>query len=297
MRQTTLNGVLFHRTEGARGAAPSGSVAQDLVNLLLEEEELMWHAVVPQGSILKCIAELLLRCATHTPLTVDPEGISLLASDASSGRLIHVRLSPRDLVQFRIHTETAPSFRCTLETSSLHAVFHQLKRKDVVVLYATVAGHVGSARASAGGAQPGPVLLVDYSGERKHTKHSTISVNPNLCAEYRIPTGYQSAGVHITSSILQPYLRFRDQKNYSPPVMKRKYELQRILREYKNTPGLQPPPAWPPLPSASVSSSQARATSCTSARRGEPPPARIHRLRRRCGPLPPQEGGPMPDIV
>ena len=66
------------------------------------------------------------------------------------------------------------------------------------MLYATVTGNIGS--------------LVDYSGRRTHTKHSTISVNPAMCVEYQIPQGYRTRGVSISSTILQ-----------------------RILREYKNS--------------------------------------------------------------
>lgn len=47
-----------------------------------------------------------------------------------------------------------------------YPLFHQLKRRDQVILYATVGGSVGS--------------LVDYSGKRTHTKHTTISVIPLL---------------------------------------------------------------------------------------------------------------------
>ena len=36
------------------------------------EDALVFHAVLPFGHILKCIAELLLRCAAQTPMVVDP---------------------------------------------------------------------------------------------------------------------------------------------------------------------------------------------------------------------------------
>lgn len=71
--------------------------------------------------------------------------------------------------------------------------FHQLKRKDQVVLYANTSGHVGS--------------LVDYSGQRTHTKHSTISVNPVQGTEYTVPSGYTTGGVIVASTILQRILR------------------------------------------------------------------------------------------
>lgn len=70
---------------------------------------------------------------------------------------------------------------------------HQLKRKDTVILYATTTGAVGT--------------LVDYSGKRSHTKHSTICVNPSQSPEYQIPNGYHTAGVATSSAILQRILR------------------------------------------------------------------------------------------
>jgi hypothetical protein len=125
-------------------------------------------------------------------MTVGPKGIGFVASDQTSGRLIHIQLVPNDLLHFQLYVESAP-FRCTLETSSIHAVFHQLKRRDTVVLYATVTGAVGT--------------LVDYSGKRSHTKHSTICVNPSQSPEYQIPSGYHTNGVATSSAILQRILR------------------------------------------------------------------------------------------
>ena len=87
-------------------------------------------------------------------------------------------------------------------------------------------GHVGS--------------LVDYSGKRAHTKHSTICVNPAQCTEYQIPAGYLTEGVNISSAILQRILR--EYKNISKRV---------ILTgnaSYIHTPG--PPSPWPPAPIA-----------------------------------------------
>ena len=97
---------------------------------------------------------------------MDRGGIAFVASDQTSGRLIHIFLSREDMLEFRVMQESLP-FRCTLETGSIHnqsaafacdrphpasAVFHQLKRRDNVVVYANASGHVGS--------------LVDYSGKR-----------------------------------------------------------------------------------------------------------------------------------
>lgn len=71
------------------------------------------------------------------------------------------------------------------------------------MLYANTLGHVGS--------------LVDYSGKRTHTKHSTICVNPSQSAEYQIPTGYKTDGVSTSSAILQRILR--EYKNISKRVI------------------------------------------------------------------------------
>lgn len=88
MRQTSLTSSLglSHRLwQPAEATSP----CTKLVDLLQREERLSFHAVLPHGSTLKCISELLLRCATQTPLSVTPNGITLVASDATSGRLIH----------------------------------------------------------------------------------------------------------------------------------------------------------------------------------------------------------------
>lgn len=48
--------------------------------------------------------------------------------DPTGGRLIHIVITNGDMGGFQFH-RTVP-MRCSLETNSLHAVFHQLKRKD-----------------------------------------------------------------------------------------------------------------------------------------------------------------------
>lgn len=63
-----------------------------------------------------------------------------------------------------------------------------------MLLYATAAGQFGS--------------MVDYSGRQRHTKHSTISVHhPSQATEYVIPRDYHTAGVQVSSSVLQRVLR------------------------------------------------------------------------------------------
>jgi hypothetical protein len=77
---------------------------------------------VPHGSVLKCISELLMRCAPHVPATVDADGLSFVACDPATGRLIHIVLHTTDLLDFRFRRDHP--LRCTLESSSLYAVFH-----------------------------------------------------------------------------------------------------------------------------------------------------------------------------
>lgn len=186
MRQLTLS----HGLRLCKARRESGVDA--LLNILDAEEDLHFHAIIPQGSILKSIAELLVRCAPLTSAIVDGEGVTFIGCDASSGRLIHVRLLAADMTQFRFLGQT--TLRSTLESSSLHAVFHQLKRRDQVVLYATRSGQFGS--------------LVDYSGRQDHTKHSTICVkHAGQCTEYVIPEDYHTEGVEVPSNILQRILR------------------------------------------------------------------------------------------
>jgi hypothetical protein len=191
----------------AVAVAPTGPMAagegiRSMISFLDAESQLVFHAVVPHGSILKCISELLMRCAPHVPVTVDEGGLSFVACDPASGRLIHIVLEAADLLEFRFLR--AHPLRCTLDSSSLHAVFHQLKRKDVVVLYATSTGQFGS--------------LVDYSGRQHHTKHSTICVHhPAQAIEYVIPSGYRTEGVPVPSNILQRILR--EYKNLSKRII------------------------------------------------------------------------------
>lgn len=196
MRQTTLTSHL------SLSHAPRHGGADSLIQLLEHEEELAFHAVIRHGNMLKCISELLMRCAPNVSLTIDPTGLSFVACDPASGRLIHIVVTSGDMGGF--HYKRRSAMRCLLESHSLHAVFHQLKRKDTVVLYATVSGQFGS--------------LVDYSGRQDHTKHSTISAQQtNPVAEYDIPTGYRTSGVAVPSNILQRILR--EYKNLSKRII------------------------------------------------------------------------------
>ena len=105
MRQSTLTTTLGLTLAPQRRPTDMYSGLVALVQR--EEEGLLFHAVLPQGSVLKCVSELLLRCATQTPLVVhteaflgprptlkcsvllDAQGITLTACDQNSGRLIH----------------------------------------------------------------------------------------------------------------------------------------------------------------------------------------------------------------
>lgn len=113
-----------------------------MMQLLADEEPLAFHAVLPHGSVLKCISELLMRCAPHVPLTVDGGGLAFVACDPATGRLIHIALRAEDLLEYDFRRDHP--LRCTLESGSMHAVFHQLKKKDVVLLYATASGRFGT---------------------------------------------------------------------------------------------------------------------------------------------------------
>ena len=115
MRQGTLTRDL-RVSRGLR--SPGGT--QAMIAILLEAEpELAFHGVVPCGSVLKSIAELLMRCAAHVPVTVDANGLSFVACDAVSGRLVHVVLDAADLGNFRFLRDHP--LRCTLESASLNA--------------------------------------------------------------------------------------------------------------------------------------------------------------------------------
>lgn len=166
--------------------------------------DLVFVCVLPHGNVLKCIAELLQRCSTQTPVIIDASGIVFIACDQVSGRLVRVSLCPGDLLHFEfLRGGAGAPLRCTLESNSLFAVFHQLKRRDKVLLYGTNDGQFGS--------------LVDYSGHEAHTKHATVCVKSTQYTEYVVPSGYHSEGVAVPSSILQRCLR--EYKNLSKRII------------------------------------------------------------------------------
>lgn len=117
MRQTTLS-FLRH---GPR--IPSKNGLESLMQFLKDEEDIAFLAVIPQGNTLKCISELLYRCSQYVPLVASPQGLRFSSCDPLSGRLIQVRLLPGDMIQWCFY-DKASNVRMTLESSSLHAVFH-----------------------------------------------------------------------------------------------------------------------------------------------------------------------------
>ena len=157
---------------------------QHLVDILENEEPLKWHAIIPHGNSLAsgcgpscggrsrwsnaCLSCFFAVHPTRPWLSpgpfvradrppADASGIRFSSGDVLSNRLINIHLHPSDLLEFCLHRTPHGTFKCTLETSSIHAVFHQLfrrcpiglhppwlpKRKDTIVLYETVNGTVG----------------------------------------------------------------------------------------------------------------------------------------------------------
>ena len=94
MRQTTINqafpslALRSKRSKPTSSSTPKG--VQILLDLVKEEGNLLWYAIVPFGNSVKCISELLMRCSTQTPLVVTSEGLVMVASDQTSGRLIRI---------------------------------------------------------------------------------------------------------------------------------------------------------------------------------------------------------------
>ena len=176
-----------------------------------------FHAIMPSGSTLKSVAELMVRCAPQTSTVVDENGIAFVSCDPSSGRLIKVHIQTADMSNFKFMGPVP--LRCTLESTSLHAVFHQLKRRDQVVLYGTLDGQFGSlVDYSAQGWHTCGMHAILSSGRQTHTKHSTICVKHiGQCTEYIAPEGYKSEGVVVPSTILQRILR--EYKNISKRII------------------------------------------------------------------------------
>lgn len=158
MRQSTI-------TAGLKLSSRQSDVdsISRLIKTLEMEENLAFFCVLPSGSSLKCISELLMRCAPNAVVTVEPTGVVFIACDPNSGRLVHIDLRAADMLKFRMYPSpslppdeshpapitsssssssstpqpgaVAPSFssasdsssfhlRSVLECNSLHSVFH-----------------------------------------------------------------------------------------------------------------------------------------------------------------------------
>ena len=116
MLQLTMDGGLA--LQNRRPALTRGPV-YELLSLLEQEGTLVFVAVFRHGNMLKCIAQLLQRCAPCTSFAVCSDGLLFIAFDPGTSRLIHVDIRPADLVQFRY--QRAEGCRYALETSSLYA--------------------------------------------------------------------------------------------------------------------------------------------------------------------------------
>lgn len=196
MRQSTLSFL---------PGVPVCSSVQDaldhLMTYLNHEENVSFIAVFPHGNVLKSVGELLYRCSQLVPLIADGDGLQLSSCDQTSGRLIRVELSRGDMLRYSLLRPEG--LRITLDANSLHATFHQLKRRDRVIIYGKANGEIGT--------------LVDYSGQHRHAKHSTVTTKGLGCSDYVIPVGYTHAGVSVPSDILQRAMR--EYKNLSKRII------------------------------------------------------------------------------
>lgn len=195
-----------------------------MVSLLDNEAQLAFHAVVPHGNILKCVSELLMRCAPHVAVTVDRMGMSFVACDPTSGRLIHVVLGANDLLDFRFLRQHP--LRCTLESSSLHAVFHQLRPRRLL-------------------GPPHSLRAVPAEGRRRVVRHRHRSVwlagglfrsaTPHEARDDQRIQPRAGRGVHYSLGIPNTRCGGAEQHPAPRPWWSTTVcATQRILREYKN---------------------------------------------------------------
>lgn len=98
----------------AASRQPRGSEKQPvalLTDTLGDESATSFYCVMANGSMLKCICELLVRCASHAPVQITASGLEFFASDVPNGRLIHARFASGDMVVFHCPTAGAPVIR------------------------------------------------------------------------------------------------------------------------------------------------------------------------------------------
>lgn len=208
MRQTTLScglRLVLHKND-TKGTTAHATLLR-ILQAQYDPEELAGVAVLCAGAVLKHIAELLLRCHAHALLCVHPvHGLIMAAKDPVSERRVHVRIGPADLAYFAYTGgPDVAMVRGLVQNHSLYAICHQLKRRDIVLLYATHDGRFGT--------------LVDYSGaHRSHVKHSSVA--PEV----------QCTAVDMDALMLHPLVDAP-----TPGVCVPSAILQRIYREYKNS--------------------------------------------------------------
>jgi hypothetical protein len=119
MRQTTI------ASDFKLGRGLSNPVLKTLIETLnaADDANLAFFCIMPSGSILKCVSELLWRCAPVASGTVHAGGLVFVAGDTMSGRLVKIDLCDRDMLQFSCWV-SAPT-RDALECSALYGVFQQ----------------------------------------------------------------------------------------------------------------------------------------------------------------------------
>lgn len=120
MRQLTLSFAPRHNPLGSVSVTRDVDVVhpQDpLMNFLRAEEDVAFVAVFPQGSILKCVGELLYRCSQSVPVIAGVDGLKLSSCDPTSGRLIQVTLRKDDMLRYDLRRQEG--LRVTLDATSL----------------------------------------------------------------------------------------------------------------------------------------------------------------------------------
>lgn len=116
MRQTTITqGFKLGRT------LPSKALVALLETLNVEDDDgLSFFGVLPSGSTLKCVSELLVRCAPMASVTLDAKGLVFVACDTVSGRLVHIVLRAGDMLQFECRVPAVT--RYVLECAAFYSV-------------------------------------------------------------------------------------------------------------------------------------------------------------------------------
>jgi hypothetical protein len=140
VRKGRLGGKDEEEATTTGGGGGGGGGVRALIEIIREQSELVFLAVLPHGNLLKCISELLYRCSSYSTLVASPDSLRLASCDPSSGRLIQITLCPQDMVEYQFFginggfVANNMPLRVTLDASSLYAVsilfFLQKKKKD-----------------------------------------------------------------------------------------------------------------------------------------------------------------------